>query len=259
METTKPEKIDFSLDGKVALVTGSSRGIGKATALALAEYGADVAVNCIQGVEQAEEVASSIRKFGRDTIVAKGDVSKAEEVELLVRKVADQLGPIDILVNNAGVASSCRLPEMSLAEWQRIIDTDLTSVFLATRQVLPVMIERRYGRIVNISSVAAQNFRMNMGLVHYSAAKGGVISFTRALAYEVAEYGVTVNSIAPGTVRTEIAAHRGAEWRRKRNAEVPLGRAADPREIAMTVVMLASSAGGFYTGQVLCPNGGESM
>ena len=124
---------------------------------------------------------------------------------------------------------------------------------------MPVMIERRTGRIINISSVAAQNFRMNMGLVHYSAAKGGVNSFMRALPNEVAQYGITVNSIAPGTVLTEIAAHRGAEWRRRRNAEVPLNRGADPKEIAMTVVMLASSAGGFYTGQVLCPNGGESM
>ena len=163
------------------------------------------------------------------------------------------------MASRRSVASSCRLHEMSLEEWNRIIDTDLTSVFLVTRQVLSSMIERRQGRIINISSVAAQNFRMNMGLVHYSAAKGGVISFTRALAYEVAPYGITVNSIAPGTVLTEIAAHRGAEWRRRRNAEVPLNRGADPKEIAMTVVLLASAAGGFYTGQVLCPNGGESM
>jgi len=255
----KPGKIDFDLNGKVALVTGSSRGIGKATALALAEYGADVAVNCIQGVEQAEDVASSIRRLGRKAIVAKGDVSKAEEVDHIVKKAANQLGSVDILVNNAGVASSCWLHEMSLEEWKHIIDTDLTSVFLVTRQVLPSMIERKHGRIINVSSVAAQNFRMNMGLVHYSAAKGGVISFTRALAHEVAQHDITVNSIAPGTVLTEIAAHRGTEWRRRRNAEVPLNRGADPKEIAMTVVMLASSAGGFYTGQVLCPNGGESM
>jgi NAD(P)-dependent dehydrogenase (short-subunit alcohol dehydrogenase family) len=255
----KPGKIDFDLNGKVALVTGSSRGIGKATALALAEYGADVAVNCIQGVKQAEDVASSIRRLGRKATVAKGDVSNAEEVDHIVKKATNQLGSVDILVNNAGVASSCWLHEMSLEEWKHIIDTDLTSVFLVTRQVLPSMIERQYGRIINISSVAAQNFRMNMGLVHYSAAKGGVISFTRALAYEVAQYDITVNSIAPGTVLTEIAAQRGAEWRTRRNAEVPLNRGADPKEIAMTVVMLASAAGGFYTGQVLCPNGGESM
>jgi 3-oxoacyl-[acyl-carrier protein] reductase len=121
------------------------------------------------------------------------------------------------------------------------------------------MIERRTGRIINISSVAAQNFRMIMGLVHYATAKGGVISFTRALAHETAQYGITVNSVAPGTVATEIAAYRGEEWRRRRNIEVPLGRAGTPEEIAMTVVFLASPAGSFYTGQVLCPNGGESM
>jgi len=259
MNATKPGKIDFDLNGAVALVTGSSRGIGKATALALAEYGADVAVSCVKGVEQAEDVASSIRKLGRKSLVTKGDVSKAEEVDHLVKRVVDQLGPIDILVNNAGIASSCWLHEMSLEEWKHTIDTDLTSVFMVTRQVLPSMIERKHGRIINVSSVAAQNFRMNIGLVHYSAAKGGVISFTRALAHEVAQHDITVNSIAPGTVLTEIAAHRGTEWRRRRNAEVPLNRGADPKEIAMTVVMLASSAGGFYTGQVLCPNGGESM
>jgi 3-oxoacyl-[acyl-carrier protein] reductase len=148
---------------------------------------------------------------------------------------------------------------MSLAEWQRTIDVDLTSVFLVTREVVPAMMERRFGRIINISSVSAQNFKIVMGLVHYGAAKGGVISFTRGLAHELAPYGITVNSIAPGTTLTEIAAHRGEEWRRRRNAEVPLGRAASPDEIAMTAVMLASSAGSFYTGQVLCPNGGESM
>jgi 3-oxoacyl-[acyl-carrier protein] reductase len=148
---------------------------------------------------------------------------------------------------------------MSLAEWQRTIDVDLTSIFLVTREVVPSMIERRFGRIINVSSVSAQNFKIVMGLVHYCAAKGGVISFTRALAHELAPYGVTVNSIAPGTTLTEISAHRSQEWRQRRNAEVPLGRAASPDEIALTAVMLASPAGGFYTGQVLCPNGGESM
>lgn len=247
------------LEGKIALVTGASRGIGKATAFALAECGADVAVNYIQSAERAEEVASQIRNLGRRAVVVRGDVSKESEVMSFVKKTVDALGPVDILVNNAGIASSCWLHEMSLEEWQRTIDTDLTSVFLVTRQILPSMIERRTGRIINISSVAAQNFRMIMGLVHYAAAKGGVISFTRALAHETAQYGITVNSIAPGTVATEIAAYRGEEWRRRRNIEVPLGRAGTPEEIAMTVVFLASPAGSFYTGQVLCPNGGESM
>jgi 3-oxoacyl-[acyl-carrier protein] reductase len=249
----------LALEGKVALVTGASRGIGKATALALAEYGADVAVNYLHSTDKAEEVASQIRNLSRRATVVQGDVSKESEVVSFVKKTVDALGPVDILVNNAGIASSCWLHEMSLEEWQRTIDTDLTSVFLVTRQILPSMIERRTGRIINISSVAAQNFRMIMGLVHYATAKGGVISFTRALAHETAQYGITVNSVAPGTVATEIAAYRGEEWRRRRNIEVPLGRAGTPEEIAMTVVFLASPAGSFYTGQVLCPNGGESM
>jgi 3-oxoacyl-[acyl-carrier protein] reductase len=249
----------LALESKVALVTGASRGIGKATALTLAEYGADVVVNYMQSAERAEEVVSQIRNLGRKSIAVQGDVSKESEVISFIKKAVDAVGPIDILVNNAGTASSCWLHEMSLKEWQRTIDTDLTSVFLVTRQILPSMIERRRGCIINISSVAAQNFRIKMGLVHYAAAKGGVISFTRALAHETAGYGITVNSIAPGTVATEIAAYRGEEWRRRRNAEVPLGRAGTPEEIAMTVVFLASPAGAFYTGQVLCPNGGESM
>ena len=249
----------LALESKVALVTGASRGIGKATALTLAEYGADVVVNYMQSAERAEEVVSQIRNLGRKSIAVQGDVSKESEVSSFVKKAVDAVGPIDILVNNAGIASSCWLHEMSLEEWQRTIDTDLTSVFLVTRQILPSMIERRRGCIINISSVAAQDFRMKMGLVHYAAAKGGVISFTRALAHETAGYGITVNSIAPGTVATEIAAYRGEEWRRRRTAEVPLGRAGTPEEIAMTVVFLASPAGAFYTGQVLCPNGGESM
>jgi 3-oxoacyl-[acyl-carrier protein] reductase len=248
-----------NLEGKVALVTGASRGIGKAIALALGESGAAVAVNCARSLDKAEEVAARIRSMGRRAVVAPADVSSASEVESMVHASVEALGPIDIVVNNAGMASYSWLHEMSIEEWQRTIDTNLSSVYLVTRQVLPSMIERRTGRIISISSVAAQNFRMVMGLVHYAAAKGGVISFTRALAHEVAPHGITVNCIAPGTVLTEIAAHRGEEWRRRRNAEVPLRRAASPEEIAMTAVFLASDAGAFYTGQVLSPNGGESM
>ena len=249
--------MDFS--GKLALVTGGSRGIGAEICRTLARYGADVAVNYLSQRDKAEAVVAAIRGLGRRAAVVRGDVSKEADVKRLVREAAGSLGPIDILVNNAGIASSCRFHEMSLAEWQRTIEVDLTSVFLVTREVVPSMIERRFGRIISISSVSAQNFKIVMGLVNYCAAKGGVISFTRALAHELAPYGITVNSIAPGTTLTAIAAHRGEEWRRRRNAEVPLGRAAQPEEIAMTAVLLASAAGGYYTGQVLCPNGGESM
>ncbi len=249
----------LSLEGKVALVTGASRGIGKAAALALAEYGCDVAVNCLHRQNRAEEVAASIRSLGCRAVVAQGDVSDPSAVEAIVGRATQALGPIDILVNNAGISSSCWLHEMSLEEWRHTIDSDLTSVFLMTRQVLPSMIQRRSGRIISVSSVAAQDFRMVLGLTHYAAAKGAVISFTRALAHEVAHIGITVNCIAPGTVLTEMAAHRGQEWRTLRNSYVPLGRAGTPEEIAMTVVFLASDAGAFYTGQVLSPNGGETM
>ncbi len=243
----------------MALVTGAARGIGKAIAMALARHGADVAVNYLTHKDQANGVAEAVRGLGCRSLAVHGDVSKELDVRRFVEEAVAALGPIDILVNNAGIASSCTLQQMSLAEWQRTIDVDLTGVFLVTREVVPSMIARRAGRIINISSVSAQNFKLVMGLVHYCAAKGGVISFTRALAHELAPHGITVNSIAPGTTLTEIAAHRGQEWRRRRNAEVPLGRAALPDEIAFTTVLLASTAGGFYAGQVLCPNGGESM
>jgi 3-oxoacyl-[acyl-carrier protein] reductase len=257
--TSRNQATGWSLEGQVALVTGASRGIGKETAIALARHGADVAVNCFGGIDRAEEVASIIHGIGRRAVVVCGDVSRPGDVKSVVDKAVDSLGSVHILVNNAGIASSCLVHDMTIEEWQRIIDVDLTSVFVVTRQVLPSMIEQRKGCIINISSVAAQDFRMVMGLVHYAAAKGGVISFTRALSREVAQYGITVNSIAPGTVATEISAWRGEQWQQMRNKEVPLGRPATPEEIAMTAVFLASPAGAFYTGQVLCPNGGESM
>ena len=260
MEQGKQEwEIGMSLEGKVALVTGSSRGIGKAIALALAKYGADVAVNYIRNGDKADEVASEIRNLGRKTVVVKADVSKASEVEYLVTKTVNTLGPVDILVNNAGIVSFRRLHEMSLEEWQKIIDADLTSVFLVTRHVLPSMIERRRGRIINISSVAAQNYRLVLGLVHYATAKGGIIAFTRVLAHEVAQYGITVNAIAPGSIATEINVYHDEEWWKQRLAVVPLGHVGTPGDVAMSAVFLASSCGDFYTGQVLCPNGGESL
>lgn len=165
--------VGFSLTGKVALVTGAARGIGKATAIALAKHGADVAVNYLTQEEKAEEVAAVIRGLGRGSVAVQGDVSREEDVTRFVRQAVDALGPVDILVNNAGIASSCWFHEMSLTEWRRVIDVDLTSVFLVTREVVPSMIERRHGRIINISSVSAQNFKIVMGLTHYCAAKGG--------------------------------------------------------------------------------------
>jgi 3-oxoacyl-[acyl-carrier protein] reductase len=252
-------EVSLSVAGKVALVTGGSRGIGKAIVLALARHGADVGINYVARKDRADDVARQVTALGRRAVVVQGDVSREDDVARLAAEAVQALGPIDILVNNAGIASSSPLHETSLAEWQRTIDVDLTSVFLVTREVLPSMIERKWGRVINISSVCAQNFKLVMGLTHYAAAKGGVIALTRAVAHEVAQHGITVNCIAPGTTLTEISAQRSEEWRRKRNAEVPMGRAAQPEEIAMTAVLLASSAGGFYTGQVLCPNGGESM
>jgi 3-oxoacyl-[acyl-carrier protein] reductase len=250
---------DFDLSGKVALVTGSSRGIGRGIALALARHGADVAINCVSNVSRAEDVAEEIRRCGRRSIVIRADVAKAAEAERLASETTSGLGPIDILVNNAGIVSFRPLHEMPVEEWQRIIDADLTSVFLVTRMVLRSMIERRAGRIINISSVSAQNYRLKLGIVHYATAKGGLIAFTRVLAHEVAEYGITVNAIAPGSIATDINVQHDEAWWKQRISVIPLGHVGVPEDVALTAVFLASSAGNFYTGQVLCPNGGESV
>ena len=236
------------LAGRVALVTGGGRGIGKAIALTLAEAGAEVAVNYRERADAAEATAEQIRRLGRRVAVVQADVARAPEVEGLVDAVARALGPVDILVNNAGIAEPCELEQLSEEVFARTLAVNLTSAFLCSQAVLPGMRARGFGRIVNISSGAARGAGV-VG-VHYNASKAGLEGLTRGYAARVVRDGVTVNAVAPSLIATEmIKPHRSASV-----AKIPLGRLGTPDEIASVVLMVVGNA--YMTGQTVAANGG---
>lgn len=240
------------LAGRVALVTGASRGIGRAIALALAGAGAgagaDVVVNCRERVRSAEEAADAIRTKGRRALAIAADVSDARAVEGMVRSAEAELGPVDVLVNNAGVAIARELDELTEEEFDRTLAVNLKGAFLCTRAVLPGMRARRWGRVVNISSGAARG----AGVIgaHYNASKAGLEGLTRGYAARVAGDGVTVNAVAPSLVETDMVASRRDEHARK----VPVGRLGLPEEVAQAVLMVVGNA--YMTGQTVPVNGG---
>lgn len=244
-----------NLQGKVAIVTGASRGIGRATALALAAEGASVVVNYASSSTAADEVVAEIVNNGGSAIALKADVSKAEEVDQMIEATLEKYGRIDVLVNNAGITRDTLLLRMKLEDWQAVIDLNLTGVFLCTRAVSKVMLKQKSGRIVNITSVAGQ--MGNAGQANYSAAKAGVIGFTRTVARELASRGITVNAVAPGFIATDMTSDLNAEPILKM---IPLGRYGQPEEIAGMVQFLAASpAASYITGQVLNVDGGMVM
>jgi 3-oxoacyl-[acyl-carrier protein] reductase len=236
------------LANHVALVTGASRGIGKAIALALAEAGSDVAVNYRRQAEAADLVASEIRKMGRRAIAVQADVSESAQVERLFAEVERHLGVVDILVNNAGIASALSPSQVTEAHWQETIRVNLTSVFLVTQRALPAMREKRWGRVINLSSVAAQYG----GIVgpHYSASKAGILGLTRSYASFLAKEGITVNAIAPALIETDMI----ASVRVLTPDRLPMGHFGTVDEVARVAVMLAETS--FITGQTINPNGG---
>lgn len=239
------------LKGKVALVTGSSRGIGRAIALALAEAGADVVVNFLRRAEEAQVVSKSVGELGRRCACVQADVSSAREVERLVRESEERVGPIDILVNNAGISRPQPIEEISERDWDDVIAANLKSCFLMTQAVLPGMRARRWGRIVNLSSVAAQVG----GVVgpHYAASKAGMLGMTHYYAQRLAKEGITVNAIAPALVETEMVTSNP----NARREQIPVGRFGVPEEVAAVAVMLARN--GYMTGQTVNVNGGWFM
>ena len=249
--------MEFS--GKRALVTGGSRGIGAEICRTLARMGADVAVNYVEDPEgrnrrEAEQVAAEVSALGVRTGVFEADVSDFGRVERMVQAVRDSLGGVDILVNNAAILRDKTLKKMSPDEWSAVIEVNLTGVFNVTRQVVEEMIEHRWGRIVNISSVSGvAGF---FGQANYAAAKAGVIGFTKALSREVASKGVTVNAVAPGITETEMAAQIPEEVRAEFLRQIPMGRFAKPSEIAEVVAFLASERAAYITGQTIQVNGG---
>jgi len=244
------------LTGKRCLVTGAGRGIGRAIAVAFAHEGAAVAV-LDRREDLAAEVAGLLRDQGATAAAVTADVSLEDSVNDGIAAARNALGGIDVLVNNAGIDTNSRVIDMPVAMWDEMMAVNLRSVFLCTRAVLPGMIERRWGRIINISSQLAHKGAAEMA--HYAAAKAGVIGLTRSLAYEVAQNGITVNAICPGPVDTELFRNIPEAWRTRKLAELPIGRAGTVDEIAPTAVLLASDEGSFYIGATLNPNGGDIM
>ncbi|MGA2328654.1 MAG: 3-oxoacyl-ACP reductase family protein [Bryobacteraceae bacterium] len=239
------------ITGKIALVTGASRGIGRAIAIALAREGADVAINYRSREEDANAVALAIRELGRRSIALRADVSKRDQVARLIQTVESELGSIGILVNNAGIARPQPLEEITERDWDELIAINLTSCFLVTQAVLPAMRARRWGRIINLSSVAAQ-----LGGVvgpHYAASKAGMLGLTHSYAALLAKEGITANAIAPALVSTEMVTSN----LRARADLIPVGRLGHVEEIAAIAVLLAKN--GYITGQTISPNGGWYM
>ncbi|SDR62063.1 SDR family NAD(P)-dependent oxidoreductase [Paraburkholderia tuberum] len=245
-----------SLIGKTALVTGGARGIGQAIAMAFAKEGAEVAV-LDRRKEDAEQTAARIRDLGVKGVAISADVGDESQINAAVETAIFALGRIDILVNNAGIESASYVVDMPTDMWDRMMLINLRSVFLCTRAVLPGMRERKHGRIINISSQLAHKGAKELS--HYAAAKAGVIGFTRSLAYEVADQGITANAICPGPVDTELFRSLPETFRRAKLAELPIGRAASVDEIAPAAVLLASDAGSYFLGATINPNGGDYM
>jgi 3-oxoacyl-(acyl-carrier-protein) reductase len=244
------------LDGQVAIVTGASRGIGRAVAKELAEYGAAVVVNYYQSQEAAEQLVGELTSKGCKAIAVRAGVAHPDEVDAMVKRTLDEFGQIDILVNNAGVNRDRTLRRMSDEEWHEVINTDLTSAFYCTRAVIPHMIERNYGRIINMSSIIGQ--MGNIGQANYAAAKAGLIAFTKSAAKELARYNITVNAMCPGFVETEMVTSLSEEVQQNLLAQIPLGRFGKPEEVAAFVRFLVTE-GDWITGQQFNPNGGMYM
>jgi 3-oxoacyl-[acyl-carrier protein] reductase len=250
----------LDLTGKVALVTGASSGIGHATAVALANCGAAVALNYHRNEIGAELLRKQITANGGKAVALQGDVTVAADVEGLVKRTADELGPIDILVNNAGsLIERLRILEMSEERWDQVIDLNLKSAFLCVKAVAPSMIERKTGTIINLSSIAGRNGGA-LGSIHYSSAKGGLISFTKGLAKELAPHGIRVNAVSPGVIDTPYHEQFSSPEMMKNYVNaIPLGRVGTSEDVAKVIVFLASDAASYLVGETIEVNGGMYM
>lgn len=249
-----PENLQHLKD-KVAVITGASRGIGKAAALALVSQGAKVVINYARSSDAAEATVKEITDAGGKAIAFQADVSQGAEVDNLIKTTLDQYGRIDVLVNNAGITQDTLLLRMKPEQWQAVIDLNLTGVFLCTKAVSKTMLKQRSGRIINIASVAGQ--MGNPGQANYSAAKAGVIGFTKTVAKELANRGITVNAVSPGFIETDMTNDLKSDDIIK---FIPLGRYGKPEEVAGTIRFLASDpAAAYITGQVFNVDGGMVM
>ncbi|MGE5443242.1 MAG: 3-oxoacyl-[acyl-carrier-protein] reductase [Ignavibacteriales bacterium] len=245
----------YDVSGKVALVTGGSRGIGKAIALTLAEGGADILLNYSRSDKQAEEVKQKIEAMGRKCVTVRADVSKFEQAQNLGKAVVNHFGKVDILINNAGVNRDRTLRRMTPEQWNEVIQTNLSSLFNCTKAVIEAMVAQGSGVIVSVSSIIGE--MGNIGQVNYAATKAGIIGFTKTMAKELAGNNIRVNAIAPGFIETDMLGTVPEDIRKQIVAQIPLGRFGTPEEIALAVLYLCSPASSWITGTTLRINGGH--
>ena len=249
---TKEEKVN-----KVALVTGSSRGIGRAIAIELAKRCVSVVINDDKNIQEGLEVTNEIKKMGQDGIYIQADVSDLSQVDKMAEKTINEFGRIDILVNNAGITRDSLLENMDIDDWNEVISVNLTGVFNCTKSVIKYMQKQSGGKIINISSISAEIG--NIGQSNYSAAKGGIISFTKTVAKEYAKYGIFVNAIAPGFIKTKMLETIPETVMQKILNQIPLRRFGEPEEVAKLICFLVSDDANYITGQVININGGIYM
>jgi acetoacetyl-CoA reductase len=240
----------------VAIVTGSSRGLGRAIARELSDHGCKVVVNYFQSKEQAEELVADLKSKGRDAIAVQAGVAHEDDVKSLVETTVKEFGGLDILVNNAGVNRDRTIRRMSAEEWREVMATDLDSIFYSTQAAVPHMIERGGGRIVNMSSIVGQ--MGNLGQSNYAAAKAGIVGFTKSAAQELARFNITVNALCPGFISTEMVTNLTEEVQQALTAKIPLGRFGEPEEVASICRFLVTE-GGYVTGAQININGGMYM
>ncbi|WP_122088397.1 beta-ketoacyl-ACP reductase [Halalkalicoccus subterraneus] len=247
----------MELEGRTCLVTGSSRGIGRGIAGELANEGANVAINYRASSAAAEEVVDGINTTGGSAMATQADVTEEAEVAAMHEEITDAFGPVDILVNNAGINVDTLFSEMTRAEWDRVIDVDLTGAFVCTKEFFDDIAAAEEGRLINISSIVGK--QGNLGQANYAAAKSGMFGLTRTLALELADSGSTANCVAPGFTETEMIEGIPQQVREKIKSEIPLGRFATIEEIACTVAFVASPKASYITGEVLDVNGGMDL
>jgi 3-oxoacyl-[acyl-carrier protein] reductase len=243
--------------GRVAVVTGGGRGIGRAVAVRLANEGANVAISYRSNDTAAEEVAEEVKAAGAECEIFKGDVASPEDVDALFKGVGEVLGPVEILVNNAGLTRDNLMMRMKESEFDEVLGTNLKGTYLCTRAALRPMIRARWGRIVNVSSVVG--LVGNAGQANYAASKAGIIGFTKSVAREVAQRGITANVVAPGYVETELTSSLSEEVKDQIRGQVPAGRFAEAEEVAEVVAFLAGEGAGYITGQTVAVDGGMTM